>query len=272
MSINKKLIALDLDGTLLESDQTISFKTKKYLKELEDRGNLIVLCSGSAKRSVIYYYNDIGLRTSPIICYNGHFAASIYDNKFPPIKHKINFEELKSLYKEIIGKLVDSVMSENNRKIYVDKDDDFLFEFYHKNDLKIIKGPLDKTLDEDVYTFVMKFDNDPEKKENLINLFKTKYTDLRVRFWFGGDYCEVYKKGISKAKTILEVAKLYGIDKKDIIVFGDADNDIEMLEDYNSYLMKNGAPHLASIAKHVTEYTNDEDGVIYELKKVFKDN
>ena len=266
---NKYLIALDLDGTLLKDDKTISLATKEYLRELEKEGHLIVITSGRALRSVLSYYNDISLTTSPVIAYNGHYSID-HNLKHYEIVHKINKNTAKSIYSSIKGKYVDSVMSENEKKIYVDKDDAFLFAFYEKDDLEIIEGPLDETIDEDVFTFVMKIDPD-ENKRNKIREVVSLHPDVQVRFWGGDDYCELYLKGASKAKTIKEVADIYGVSKDHIIVFGDADNDIEMLRDYeHSYLMKNGNPHLKSIAHNVTKYTNEEDGIVYELKEFFK--
>ena len=138
---NKYLIALDLDGTLLKDDKTISKATKDYLRKLEEDGNLIVITSGRALRSVLEYYKDIGLTSSPVIAYNGHY--SIDPNlKHYEIVHKINKNTAKSIYSLLKGKYIDSVMSENEKKIYVDKDDAFLFAFYEKNDLEVIEGPL----------------------------------------------------------------------------------------------------------------------------------
>ena len=266
---NKYLIALDLDGTLLKDDKTISKATKDYLRKLEEDGNLIVITSGRALRSVLEYYQDIGLSSSPVIAYNGHYSID------PNLKHyeivdKINKNTAKSIYSLSKWKYIDSVMSENEKKIYVDKDDAFLFAFYEKNDLEVIEGPLDKTIDEDVFTFVMKIDSD-ENKRNKIKEIVSTFPEVQVRFWGGDDYCELYLNGISKSKTIKNVANLYNIDLDNVIVFGDADNDIEMLRDYkHSYVMKNGHEHLRKIAHNVTKHTNEEDGVIYELKEFFK--
>lgn len=82
-------------------------------------------------------------------------------------------------------------MSENEKKIYVDKDDAFLFAFYEKNDLEVIEGPLDKTIDEDVFTFVMKIDSD-ENKRNKIKEIVSTFPEVQVRFWGGDEYCELY--------------------------------------------------------------------------------
>lgn len=269
--INKRyLIALDLDGTLLKDDKTISLKTKTYLKKLEDEGNLIVLCSGRAERSVLAYYKDIGLKISPLIAYNGHLSFNPNNPNHYKILHKINEKTAKNVYSELIYNGIDSAMSECEGKIFIDKNDDFLFAFYEKDGLEVIEGPLDKNIDCDVLTFVMKFTPTDENRNKITSTISSLNTDVRVRFWGGDNYCELYEKGVSKSKTIKDVAKLYNIDLDNIIVFGDADNDIEMLQDYkHTYLMKNGMEHLKQYAKHVTEYTNEEDGIIYELNKFF---
>ena len=243
---NKYLIALDLDGTLLKDDKTISEATKEYLRRLEKDGNLIVITSGRALRSVLEYYKDIGLSSSPVIAYNGHYSIDPNLRHYE-IVHKINKNTAKSIYSLLKGNA-----------------------FYEKNDLEVIEGPLDKTIDEDVFTFVMKIDSD-ENKRNKIKEIVSTFPEVQVRFWGGDEYCELYLNGISKSKTIKNVANLYNIDLDNVIVFGDADNDIEMLRDYkHSYVMKNGHEHLRKIAHNVTKYTNEEDGVIYELKKFFK--
>lgn len=64
------LIALDMDGTLLDDKKEISKETKEYLKYLENDGNVIAIASGRPLRAIMPYYNEIGL-TGPIACYNG---------------------------------------------------------------------------------------------------------------------------------------------------------------------------------------------------------
>lgn len=269
----RSLIALDLDGTLLTDDKNISLETREYLKNLENEGHLVVLCSGRAIRSVKDYYDLIGLKKSPFIAYNGHYAANFNDPNFVPIVHKLNKDSITKAYRDLIDVgLVDSVMSENENTICIDKDDFFLFAFYNTENMRVLKGPLDETIKQDMFTFVMrlKYPNDETANRELINIVESENKSLKVRIWYEGEYAEFYTSGVSKSKTISEVAKEYNIDKDDIFVFGDADNDREMLTDYkNSFAMINGAPHLHKIANNVTKKDNNNNGVIEELKKYF---
>lgn len=274
--INKKekyLIAIDLDGTLLNDDKTISPFTIKVLNSLEKEGNFIVLCSGRASRSVQYYHNEIlKLESSPIICYNGHLATNPHDASFNKVNHILNKDTVSAIYKELSGKkLIESAMSESTTKIFIDLNDEFLFDFYDKKGMKVIEGKLDEKIDEDVYTCVLKFDDEADsEKAKQINEVINKYPGIEIRFWFGGGYCELYGTHISKSRAISEVANHYSIDNDHIIVFGDSDNDIEMLRDFkHSYVMKNGNPVLFEEAKHITEFDNNNEGVAKELVKLF---
>ena len=62
---NKYLVAIDLDGTLLKDDKSISKESINYLHQFEKEGNIIVITSGRAPRSVIKYRNILGI--SPTI-------------------------------------------------------------------------------------------------------------------------------------------------------------------------------------------------------------
>ena len=75
--MKKYLIALDMDGTLLNNNNQISNLTKEYLINLASQGHKIIISSGRPIRGIISYYNELKLDT-PIICYNG---AYIYPGK-----------------------------------------------------------------------------------------------------------------------------------------------------------------------------------------------
>ena len=74
---DRMLISLDLDGTLLTNDCTITQYTENILSKVIAQGNKVIICSGRAPRAIEKFYNQLNLNT-PIICYNG---AMIYDPK-----------------------------------------------------------------------------------------------------------------------------------------------------------------------------------------------
>ena len=272
MENNKYLIALDLDGTLLNDNKEITLTTKNYLNKLEKEGNLIVICSGRAPRSIIDYYKFLDI-TSPIISYNGALCFDPRNDKFKTISYKIDTSFTKKLYKEIINKEVISILAEDDNHIYCDKEDDFLFAFFKKDNMEIIDKQFDENEIDSTYIFVMKMkDESEETKNSLLKKFKRidKESKYKLRFWRDCPYCEIHFKDVSKANTLEKLRKTENIKEDNVFVFGDADNDIEMLSNYNhSYLMKNGNPKIKEYAKNITEFNNNNDGVIKELKKFF---
>ena len=73
------LIFLDMDGTLLKSNQTLSSKTIDIIRELSSKGHKIIISSGRPIRAIKTYYKQLKLN-SPIIAYNGAEVISLNDS------------------------------------------------------------------------------------------------------------------------------------------------------------------------------------------------
>ncbi len=272
MENKRLLIGLDLDGTLLKDNKTISFKTRRYLKKLEKKGHYIVLCSGRAPRTMLHFYAQIGLK-SPLISYNGALIHDPMDPSFKKIGFKINKDFITSFYKNTINQDIIGAFAENEHTIYSDSNDHFLFAFFEKGNLRMVNGPL-TNIDEDCYVFVMKTkDYSDELKERVYKYAKENANDYELRFWWDCPYCEFHVKGVSKAHSLKLLADKLNINYDNVLVFGDADNDIEMLSTFkNSFLMKNGNPKLKEYARYVTKKDNNHNGVIASIKEFLKKN
>ena len=274
MKTNKKyLFALDLDGTLLRDNKTISFITRKYLKKLEKDGHYVVLCSGRAPRTMLNYYSQMKL-ISPYISYNGALISLPKESNLNSTKYYIDKDFIKKLYDKTINKEVVSAFAENKDTIYYDNDDDFLFAFFNKGNLKIVQGNLSSIIDKDAFVYVMKIkDESEETKKSLRKIVNELTSDYEIRFWWDCPYAEIHVKGVSKAHSLSLLVDELKVNKDNVLVFGDADNDIEMLSTFkHSFLMKNGNPKIRKYAKYVTSSTNNKNGVIKEIKKFIKNN
>ena len=267
----KFLICIDLDGTLLRDDKTISEETKKYLRFLETQGHYVCLTSGRPTYNVKKYYDEIGLKSSPIISFNGHLAKNLEKN-IEYLSHYFSKEEVLSLYETLRANNLGStflVMNEN--KIFVTKKDDFLLAFYSSNETEInISENFENIFNIDSVLNIVFSLNSFNDKERTIKLINENFPNYDPRFWGDYPFCEIYKKGVSKSNSIDELASVLNIKSDHIIVFGDAQNDYEMIKNHpNNYVMKNGLDRLKNIAKNVTEFDNNNDGVLVELKKIF---
>ena len=266
--MDKKLIAFDMDGTLLNSKKKISFLTRQYLKRLSKKGHIIVLASGRPSRSMINYYKQLNL-SSPMVCYNGAYCFSPKDKNFKGHEYSFKKEDMISFYEEIKDDVI-NIMCETDEEIFVDKEDKYLDKFFWFNDMEIHVGPLKEILNKDPMTFIGHISRDFNKFEKFEKAI-SKYPDIEIRYWTGSPYFELFYKQTSKGASILEIAKYYNIKKENIIAFGDAENDVEMLNVAGtSIAMKNSKKELIEKAKIVTKKDNDHNGIYHTLKQILR--
>ena len=268
MADNRYVIAVDMDGTLLNSKKEISFLTKRYLQKISKKGHIVVLASGRPPRSMLGYYNELGLKT-PIIFYNGGLCYNPNDKNFP--KKEIVFpNEIVRDLDEQFAPYISNSMCETHDTIFVDKEDKFLDRFFWYKNMNVTTGKIGEILSINPYTYILRTVENMEQSPVLLDVMK-KYPDMCIRFWSGSPYFELFFNETSKAARLLEIAEYYNIPKERIIAFGDADNDIQMLEAAGwSVAMKNGKPAVKNAAKLVSVKDNDHNGIYYTLKKYFK--
>lgn len=263
--MEKHLIVLDMDGTLLNSNKGISSLTKNYLLELVNQGHKIILASGRPVRALISYYNELGLDT-PMICYNGAYVTNPHSKEYDSTAFKFPSQDCKEIIEDL-GHHICKVMCESEDTIFIDKEDSYLNDYFWYGGMYLVHGEVNKTLNVDPLTFIAKCRGNIDK--DFICKTVEKHKNIKARFWTGAPYFELYRTEASKGGCMLDIANMYGIKKENIIVYGDADNDIEMFEYAAiSVAMSNSKSKVKENATIITEYDNDHDGIYYSLKEI----
>lgn len=267
MNKNKYLIAIDLDGTLLNNKSKISLSNKLFLRKLDKLGHKIILASGRPSRAVKFFRNQIGLHT-PIICYNGAYCFHPEDNNFKPIIYNFPIDMVRDVYNNL-KHIFTNFMCETDNKIWLVKEDKKLNDFFWNDNMVITYGDLNDTLDINPWTLIVQV----KGKEDYCYVKEVidKHEDYCVRFWTSSPYAEVFHKETSKAKCIHHIAQYYGFPKENTIAIGDANNDIEMLEECGfGIAMINGNDNVKAIADLISKRDNHHSGVKYAIKEAFK--
>ena len=265
---DRYLIALDLDGTLLNNEKNILPLTKEYLIELTRRGHKIVLVSGRSKHNINRYYKELGLNT-PIIALNGaHVIYPSFEGK-----NDLIYPIPKSVIKKFIDKFDENsfvnIMGESKYNSYFLKENHIFPFFFDPGDLNVHIGSF-KDLNEDLLTIIIQ-SSDTKRNKAMLKFFEEEKCGFSIRFWhdipvFG----EFYHFNINKGTSLLKVADIYKIKRDNIIAFGDAPNDLDMLSVAKySYAMQNAHQSVKDIAKNTTLYDNDNEGIYYALKDFF---
>lgn len=275
MNKSPLLIASDLDGTLLTDDKKIRLETRLFFRKLEKRGNIIVLATGRPVRTTIPFYKKLKIH-NPIICYNGAYCFDPLDENFKVIDYPIEKDVVKNNYLYIKEHFADAALCENLHHIYYDGEKE-LFGFTlirDKNDPKFlpteIKGSFEKTIDENVYSFILHaLRTDEEFVQEIKEYVKAKMPGYIVDFWNENWYFEIRKEGINKASTLKILQEKFNVSSENIFTFGDSTNDVELVHEFkNGYRMKNSRQCLKK--ENVTIKDNNHNGVVSTLKLILK--
>ena len=267
MENTKKLIALDLDGTLLNWRKTIKQETIDALVKAQEQGHVVMIATGRPYVSSLRYAKMIHIDkfNGFISNYNGGLITrlnpeeKIYDVKMDMdlLKRIINFmNDMKADY---------SVLHE--KKLYTNKYSRLIFKIYRKlvGQVAIDNEELHDYTDFPVYKVLVN-----DWKRHL------KVTKFKLEKEFGDEVdinfssrvsIEITPKETSKGKSVLRVARILGIDPMDTIAFGNYGNDISMLKMCGTGVaMKNSSSELLDVADYVTD-TNNRNGIAKYLKK-----
>ena len=264
----KHLIALDLDGTLLRNDKTISIRTKETLKTLMQQGHHVMIATGRPYRSSIQYYQELALQT-PIVNFNGAF---IHHPQYPswgtyhtPLDIHIAKDIVEACdsfsYHNIIAEVVDDV--------YFHQNDPHLMDIFKMGSPKVTVGDLRNYLQNAPTSMLIHADE--EHVAHIRQHLSEVHAEVVDHRRWGDPFplSEVIKSGMNKAVGIQKVANFLEIPKERIIAFGDEDNDLEMLEFAGSGVaMGNGISAVKTVANHTT-LSNEEDGIALYLEEKF---
>ena len=251
----KRLIVLDLDGTTLRNDKTVSQNTIETLLKVKERGHHILFATARPPRDA-YKYVPIILRDNPIICYNGAAIISSEDLK-------IIYE--KQITKKDVLKVLDVCEKYGYNQLSIEVNDTLYSNFdttpFFGNAKNEIVDLREMNYDS---AFKVIICSDKLINEEILNKFpntvKGTITDKKI-------LCQIMNSESSKWIAITSLSKKMNIAEKDIIAFGDDTNDLEMLKFAGiGVAMENSEKTVKEIADYVTD-TNQNDGVAKFLQE-----
>lgn len=260
----KKMIVLDLDGTLLNAFQKVSKKSIDYLQNLKEQGYIITIATGRILASVLNVTNNSSF-ANYIISDTGATCFDKQNNKFLSenfLSQEI-IEEVLSYYNEKY-KFIDVCSS---YKIY--KYSNSVIENNSCVETTFDKNVILKECKEIAHISIV-MENNQYVLELYHQLLKNcpNLEIIIMQDSFGEKkWIEILPKGCSKYNAIKKLANTLNIQNEDIIAFGDGLNDIEMLEKCGvGVAMQNALDEVKKASDYITKYPNTEDGVIHFLE------
>ena len=251
-----RLIAIDLDGTLLRDDGTLSERNAEAISRALSLGVEIVLASGRMFSTILPYARRLNL-TGPIIAYNGALAKMISTGEV--LSHT-------PIPPEIADEMVEYCLSRGihlnfylNEQVYVQRINGWsrLYDSRtgsrsRRMDLLKLKGNAPPKL--------LVIDH-PSRIKGLIEEFRS-LLDNRLYFLITmPEYIEFMNKEVSKGRALRDIMDRIGISRGEVAVIGDGNNDIPMMEEAEIRIaVDNARDEVKDMADYVVR-SNEEDGV-----------
>lgn len=261
-----KLVAIDIDGTLLNDKREITENVKNAIQEAKEAGVKIVITTGRPLPGVKDILDQLNLREKGdyVITYNGALVQAT-DTGEEFIREPLTKEDFLEIETESrrIGVHMHAITASG---IYTANRD---IGRYSVHEAFLVNMPLYYRTVEEMgkLDFVkMMYVDDKQTLdlaiEKLNREFYKKYNLVKSAPF----YLEVLNKKASKGNAVMHLANKLGIKVEETMAIGDEENDRSMLEIVgNPVVMGNGNPDIKKIAKYITK-SNNEDGVAHAIK------
>lgn len=265
-----KAVFIDMDGTLLRKDHTISDVNKSAVKKLLDKGVMVVPISARPLHGITPITNGVFPETIPIVSLNGSY---IFHNDEIIYRQDIALEDVITIHNELQHFDV-SVMYYSQMDWFAAADTKEVKKEQRITAVKIQLQPFEQMLGgwECSRCGPNKILIAGEKhlvagiEEKLLVLHEGKLNICKSQPM----YLEIMRLNASKQKAIEFLAARYGIVRDEIIAIGDNYNDKEMIEFAGAGVAMGNAPdEIKRVSDYVTD-TNNHDGVAKALDHYFR--
>lgn len=267
MYMNYKLIALDLDGTLKDSNNEITKKTKIALIKAQELGMKIVLASGRPTPGLRHEARELELEKygGYILSFNG---ARVVDVKTGETVYEqtLTIDEAKKAYDRAQEFHLACMTYRDEAILTEDIDDEYVCVEARINDIKkekvdsfkdCLQNPIHKVL----------LTGQPEYVGHIEEEFKRPFGDSLSIYRSAPFFIEIMAKGIDKAASLDRLAKSLGIKQEEVMAFGDGYNDLSMIEYAGMGVAMDNAVSGVKERADVITLSNDEDGIAHILMK-----
>lgn len=263
-----KLIASDMDDTLLNSHHKISEENKIAIQKAIDAGIVFIIATGRLYKGAVPFARDLGLDI-PMITYNGALVKGSMSGKVY-YEHKMKLETAQ--------KVLDYC-----------KEHDYYVQFYSGNDEILVEKITDYSI---AYQNIIgtpitgigeEFYNAKEAPFKMLlvvegNEFEQRWQELEKEFAGLLDitssktnFLELMEPGVNKWEAVKAVAATYGVKPEEILCVGDSNNDLPMIANAGiGVAVANAKEKVKTNAKYITARTNDEGAVAEVIDKVLK--
>lgn len=268
-----KLIAIDIDATLINDQKEIMPQTKHELKKLSNEGFKIVLCSGRAITGLEPYLKELdlwGRKNQYAIAFNGGNVYSLEKLNSVAANYLTDEETIQldqlarqlNVNGEVVTSKSNAYVVNGDMSVYADVDrKDSRLNFYQVSGYEFLEN-------ENVQKYL--WTDHPDVISKKIEEIPAEYFDRYQIVRSGSIFLEFLPKNVSKGNAVQALAQKLKIDLEDVIAFGDEENDLSMFNVAGTAVaMKNARDEIKKATNMISLDDNNHDGIGKTLVKMF---
>ena len=265
-----KLLVLDIDGTVTNSDKEVLERTRKAVIRLQERGVTVAIASGRAPKGVLPIAEKLKLHQfgSYILAFNGAKIINcktrecIYEKHLPRHIPARLWQDAKAHQLGILTYTDQALIAGTQPDPYMDIEAriSHMPVEYHADFLSAVRFPVNGCL----------LTGDPGDIEAMEPVLIRKYFHETQIFRSEPFFLEVAPKNVDKAYSLKHLLRLLGIRREEMVCCGDSFNDISMIQFAGlGVAMANSQRKLKDVANYVTRNDNDHDGIAEVIETFF---
>ena len=276
MKIKTRMIGMDLDGTLLKTNKELTTYTKDVLKRAADQGIIVMPATGRPVSGVPKELTELpGIRYA--VTANGARVIDLEKNEAiveELLAHDIaevmmtafeHYDTFREIYYNGIGYASKDALARIDKYLNVSAMANYITSTrIGVDDVRAKFEEMNRPVDKIQALFTSVEDRDAARKEieGVPGIEITGALPMNL---------EINAAGVNKGKAMIELGKVLGIPREEIMAFGDGNNDLKMLKEVGTGVaMENAIPSVKEAADYVT-LSNDEEGVAKFIEKYVLD-
>ena len=261
-----KLVALDLDDTLLNAEFKISPRNQEAIRRVVEKGVLVTIATGRMYRSALRYARELEIDL-PLILYHGAMIREAVSGKmlrYSPVPRELAMEILQFTAAENYHV---NLYIDDRLFVHAESDESRYYQTIAPIPVEPV-GDLGAFLEhQEVEPAKLSIINRDERMEGLEHYLEEKYAGRLTVLQSRPHFLEITSTEATKGQALKYLGDMQSIEVKDIVAIGDSYNDIDMLRFAGlGVAMANAPAAVQDVADFITD-SNVEDGVATFLER-----
>nr|WP_072537933.1 Cof-type HAD-IIB family hydrolase [Anaerococcus mediterraneensis] len=261
-----KLIASDIDETIIDKNQKVPERNKNAIKAALDKGLIVMLATGRGPYELFDIADQAGVVADDryVICCNGAVIMNVKTKEIVDVLD-MDFSYAKEIFSYAYENKLTFYIYTLNNKYGLNLSDDTIIAEKHIN--IIDTDNIDFLENETILKVIIKNEDLNLLQSLEVDVAAITNYDLEITY-SSNMYMEINSKGVNKAIALEKVANHHGIDMKNVLAIGDNYNDVAMLESAGTAVaVKNARLQVKDSADYVTKADHCQGAVGEAIEK-----